>query len=182
MTNHYPAFIILRVCQEECALLDIKDVLLTENKKSSYKAVLERTSLSYRTGDFPVEGHPVIEVTVENKGDRKFRLSGCAAPVIRIPCARCLKPVLCRLDVRFDFETDPDETTYIDGYYLDVDQLIHDEALLVWPERVLCREDCKGLCSICGHDLNDGPCGCEHTQADPRMAKILDIFHNFKEV
>ena len=163
-------------------MLDIKDVLLTENRKSSYRTVMERSVLSYRSGDFPVEGHPVIEAAVENMGGQKLHLSGCAAPVVSIPCARCLKPVSYRLDIRFDFEIGPDETTYIDGYYLDVDQLIHDEALLVWPERVLCRKDCRGLCSICGHDLNDGPCGCEHTQTDPRMAKILDIFNNFKEV
>ena len=75
-----------------------------------------------------------------------------------------------------------EEKDYIDGYNLDVDQLVHDEALLVWPERILCKEDCKGLCTTCGQNLNDGSCDCERTDLDPRMAKILDIFSNFKEV
>ena len=70
----------------------------------------------------------------------------------------------------------------IDGYNLDVDQLVHDEALLYWPERTLCREACKGLCPTCGQNLNDGSCNCTRTDLDPRMAKILDIFSNFKEV
>mgnify|MGYP004732608711 CR=1 FL=1 len=61
---------------------------------------------------------------------------------------------------------------------VDTDQLVHDEALLVWPERVLCKEDCKGLCPVCGKNQNLGFCGCDTTQRDPRMAKILDIFSN----
>ena len=123
-----------------------------------------------------------MTISLENADGRKLNLKGEADLELEIPCARCLNPVPYRLELRFEYETGIDETEYIDGYNLDVDQLIHDEALLVWPERVLCREDCKGLCSICGHDLNKGPCGCEDTAADPRMAKILDIFNKFKEV
>ena len=163
-------------------MLDITDVILTEEKKSSYTCDLGISSLSYRTGIFPIAGHPSVNLTIENKGSQKLLISGDAEFDVMIPCARCLKPVSSRLAIRFEFETDISESEYIDGYNLDVDQLIHDESLLVWPERVLCREDCKGLCSVCGHDLNDGPCGCERTEADPRMAKVLDIFKNFKEV
>ncbi len=42
--------------------------------------------------------------------------------------------------------------------------------------------DCKGICSQCGKNLNDGPCGCVEEPKDPRMAAISDIFSKFKEV
>ena len=45
-----------------------------------------------------------------------------------------------------------------------------------------CKEDCKGLCPVCGTNLNEKECGCDRTVADPRMAAIQDIFKNFKEV
>ncbi|HAJ39913.1 MAG TPA: DNA-binding protein, partial [Lachnospiraceae bacterium] len=44
------------------------------------------------------------------------------------------------------------------------------------------KEDCKGICSICGKNLNHGTCDCDHTDLDPRMAQIRDIFNKFKEV
>lgn len=163
-------------------MIDITDVILTEGKQASYSVDLELTRLSYKTGSFQITKKEPVQLTVENRGDKKLLLTGNVLLTVKIPCARCLKPVGSRLTIQFELETDMREKDYIDGYNLDVDQLVHDEALLVWPERVLCREDCKGLCSTCGQNLNDGSCDCERTDLDPRMAKILDIFSNFKEV
>ena len=75
-----------------------------------------------------------------------------------------------------------DESDFLNGYNLDVDKLVYGEALLNWPARVLCKENCKGLCKVCGQNLNRGTCSCDNTELDPRMAKIRDIFSNFKEV
>ena len=75
-----------------------------------------------------------------------------------------------------------DESVCLHGYNLNVDELVCGEALLVWPMKVLCREDCKGLCPVCGQNLNLKTCDCDRTDLDPRMAKIRDIFKNFKEV
>ncbi len=163
-------------------MVDITDVLLNEGKRSEYVTSLQTDRFSYRFGKFPLVGDRTVRIVLENIGDKKLLLEGEASLTVMIPCARCLKPVKTALPVQFSYETELEETEYIDGYNLNVDQLIHDESLLVWPERVLCREDCKGLCSSCGHDLNEGPCGCSATELDPRMAKILDIFNNSKEV
>ena len=44
------------------------------------------------------------------------------------------------------------------------------------PYRFFCKEDCKGLCSRCGADLNNGPCGCPAKEPDSRLAKLQDFF------
>ena len=62
---------------------------------------------------------------------------------------------------------------------LDTDLLILGEILPSLPEKVLCREDCKGLCPMCGKNLNEGACGCRQEPSDPRMAQIQDIFKTF---
>ena len=49
-------------------------------------------------------------------------------------------------------------------------------------ERFCAGEDCKGICSVCGQNLNEGTCDCEDTGLDPRMSVIRDVFKNFKEV
>ena len=110
-----------------------------------------------------------------------------------IPCDRCLD------DVRQEFVLDCtkhvdvgisdaelteelDESNFIDGYHLDVDKLLYNEILSDWPSKVLCREDCKGLCRVCGRNLNTGSCDCEDSGLDPRMSVVRDLFKNFKEV
>ena len=75
-----------------------------------------------------------------------------------------------------------DETNFIIGYNLDVDTLINDEILIGFPMKLLCSEDCKGLCKNCGTNLNEKSCDCDTTVYDPRMSVIRDIFNNFKEV
>ena len=77
---------------------------------------------------------------------------------------------------------DIEDTDYIIGTSLDTNELAKSEILLHWPMKILCKDDCKGLCSKCGADLNYEECGCDRTVLDPRMAAIQDIFNKFKEV
>lgn len=68
-----------------------------------------------------------------------------------------------------------EEQDFVDGYNLDVDKLLFGEILLNLPGKVLCRESCKGLCSVCGNNLNIRDCGCERESLDPRMSIFKDI-------
>jgi len=75
-----------------------------------------------------------------------------------------------------------DEQFYINGYNLDVDQLVGNELTLTLPMRVLCSDNCKGICNRCGTNLNRGTCDCDNRSLDPRMSVIQDIFKQLKEV
>ncbi|MCD8021970.1 MAG: DUF177 domain-containing protein [Lachnospiraceae bacterium] len=114
-------------------MLDLTDVILNDGKVIQYDITPEVTVLSYRFGDFPVIGRYPGTLQIENKGEDKLSLTGEIALDVEFPCARCLEGVSRRLNIQPELEIDLKENDYIDGYYLDVDQLIHDEALLVWP-------------------------------------------------
>ena len=112
---------------------------------------------------------------------------------IAIPCDRCLTEVPVRFAIEISEEIDIpkllaqdaaqlEETSYMLGTSLDVDKLIFGEILVSWPMKVLCREDCRGICKRCGTNLNLAACRCQKTEPDPRMAAIQDIFNQFKEV
>ena len=80
-----------------------------------------------------------------------------------MPCDRCLEDVRVPLSYSVSRTADlgeaPDESeeqAYLDGYDLDVDTLIRDELFVHLPMKVLCREDCKGICNRCGANLNHG--------------------------
>ena len=77
---------------------------------------------------------------------------------------------------------DDEENTFLEENELDIDRLIYDEILVNWPTKVLCKDDCKGICPVCGQNLNQQDCGCDRQVIDPRMAKFQDIFNEFKEV
>ncbi len=134
-----------------------------------------------------------LDLTITNLGNRKLLLDGSAAVTLAVPCDRCLSEVMVTIPIsvtkELDFSMteeertrDLDETSYLSGYDLDTDRLVYDEILIGFPMKVLCREDCKGICAVCGANLNKGECGCDRTVPDPRMAVIRDIFNNFKEV
>ena len=75
-----------------------------------------------------------------------------------------------------------EENDYLIGLDLDIDKLIYGEILVNWPMKVLCNDDCRGICKVCGMNLNKGDCDCQRTELDPRMAAIQDVFNKFKEV
>ena len=65
---------------------------------------------------------------------------------------------------------------------LNVENLIFNEILMNWPMKVLCKADCKGICKMCGKDLNLGECGCDTFVPSPGLAGIKEIFNANKEV
>lgn len=113
-------------------------------------------------------------------------VQGQLSTEVELECARCLAPA--RVPVAFELVEhfrptidlpegppilrDPDEedeaATEIDAHHvLDLSAVIEQTLVLNLPLHALCRPDCKGLCPTCGHDLNDGPCGCRG-DTDPR--------------
>ena len=54
-------------------------------------------------------------------------------------------------------------------------ELVNADILLELPTSVVCGEDCKGLCPICGHNLNEGDCGCDRSVPDRRFDKLREL-------
>ena len=142
---------------------------------------------------YPITNMDPLHIRIEYVGEKKLFITGETKLTVIIPCDRCLEDVETELDLSFEKnvnlnleciegDEESDEANYIDGYNLDVDELLYNEILIGWPTKVLCSEDCKGICSVCGQNLNKGSCNCEDTSLDPRMSVIRDVFKNFKEV
>ncbi|MBL9037729.1 MAG: DUF177 domain-containing protein [Archangium sp.] len=75
-----------------------------------------------------------------------------------------------------NFELDEIDAEPFDGKVIDLDPVVREQVVLALPLSVLCRDDCKGLCTTCGAELNEKDCGHgAEKQADPRLAKLKDI-------
>ena len=112
-------------------------------------------------------------------GGNAFLVSGKLNARVEMPCVRCLTPVVQELD--FDFDEEFDEALLPgEEASLDLGDLAAQTWLTSLPMRVLCKEDCAGLCPQCGKNLNDGPCDCKEEELDPRL-EILKEYRDKEE-
>lgn len=97
-------------------------------------------------------------------------------------CSRCLEAFETDLDLMLDEKVSKDEqedesiVTLEEGNVLDIRDVVMNNIYLALPLKVLCKEDCKGLCQDCGKNLNEGQCSCSNEEVDPRLSALKDMF------
>ncbi len=174
-------------------LINLTELFTREGKTRDYAPEIELKEFETPEGVLELSEKAPVALHIENTGDRTLEVSGSAELALSMPCSRCLDPVRVPFHLSFQRTLDMkltqeerianlDEQPYLQGYNLDVDQLVRDELLLNLPMKVLCDENCKGICNRCGANLNRETCGCDADPPDPRMSVIQDILKQFKEV
>ncbi len=172
--------------------ITIADVLSTLNAKEEFTVAAEQDRVRWRGLVYPVTKKEPFQLCLVNNDNKKLLIAGDAHMTVTLPCDLCLSDVPTAFDLSIRRELairdgavvseDKEESAFLEGAVLDVDRLIYDELLVNWPTKILCREDCKGLCPVCGQNLNVRDCGCDRQVADPRMARFQEIFDQCKEV
>ena len=174
-------------------LLQLSEIMNIPEGVKSYNVAIEADSFVVNGCEYSINQKEDVLVKLTNLGQKKVLVELKTKLTLAVPCDRCLEDVPVPISVdtakEIDFSIseeqrteDLDETSYVTGYDLDVDRMIYEEVLIGFPMKVLCSEACKGICKVCGANLNEGECGCDRTELDPRMSAIRDIFNNFKEV
>ena len=114
-------------------------------------------------------------------------LKGVISAEMTCICDRCFEryssvlelPVELKLAADLEDDDDPDIFA-LDGDWLDLSDVLETSFILNTDTKFLCKEDCKGLCSRCGKNLNDGPCGCKK-EIDPRLAVLGQLLDKTEE-
>ncbi|MBE5926747.1 MAG: DUF177 domain-containing protein [Lachnospiraceae bacterium] len=173
--------------------LDLSEFLSVSDKKGHFDVPIEMEKFQTKRTSNRIADKSLVSIDFRNCGKKKVHMDASFSVTIIFPCDRCLEDVSreFKVDVNKDIDlnlTDEDrieqldEITYINETYLDVEKFVYNELLVNLPMKVLCKNDCKGICNRCGVNLNSQSCDCDTNELDPRMSKILDIFNNFKEV
>ncbi len=130
-----------------------------------------------------------LSLAVEKDGETVF-VRGALAARVPLVCGRCLEPfpltVTSAVDTRFvpsprgraeerELGADDLETDTYDNDLIDIGALVVTETTLGMPMKPLCREDCRGLCPVCGGNRNVAPCACQPKAADPRWATLKGL-------
>lgn len=111
--------------------------------------------------------------------------------VMESECAKCLSPVRETLEVSSEnqYRSLPDTSQhvlddigirYYEEEYIDLSEDISESLLLEVPARILCSEDCKGLCPHCGQNLNKEKCDCRVEPEEPRDSRFADLVKTLK--
>jgi uncharacterized protein len=124
------------------------------------------------------------------KSGNTIYIRGELAAQISQECGRCLEPatipiggdfaytlVPAKVQVAKDLELTAQEleTSYYRGDFIDLAPMICEQIVLQVPMRILCTDDCKGLCPHCGINLNTGSCVCRSDVIDDRLAVLKKI-------
>jgi len=134
-----------------------------------------------------------------SKIERRVLVEGRATAFLNAPCGRCLAPVSVDVPIAFELTFVPEEETpggeggdgereqgHVGGSFradqvneetyagkvIDLDPVVREQFLLALPGYPVCGEACKGLCPVCGANLNERDCGCDRHVPDPRWAAL----------
>ena len=134
--------------------------------------------------DLKVTAPIQLEGVVENAGD-VILLKADVKTEIERTCGRCLKvftvPLAAQVVEKFypaGAENIENDAFIYESDLLDITEPVRESLLLAVPLQSLCREDCRGLCPVCGADRNEGDCGCDATTVDPRLAALKQFIKN----
>jgi uncharacterized protein len=156
-----------------------------EGRRLSLRTTVASIVLGSETYRAEPEHVPVqLDVSRMLGGGYALRLAFSAA--VAGPCMRCLKPAAPTIEVlarevdrpaaRGEQDNAELDSPYVHDETLDLSGWAHDAFALAMPLKVLCREDCRGLCPVCAADLNEAGPDHQHERApDPRWAKLREL-------
>lgn len=162
--------------------LDVAEGTFPPGESRTFSFVVAPESLDSEDGGQHFRTEVRVNGTVMNTGD-SLRVAGTVRTSKQFICDRCLAEG--EREIALDFSEDyaktpgdTDEAVLYDGDAIILDDLVRDTLLVAEPLRELCKSDCKGLCPICGQNLNEGQCDCDTFVPDPRLAALESLLQN----
>lgn len=161
-------------------LLELKKVFLNENESTYAEYELDFRDMSFG-GTTPFRSPVRVTANAVNRAG-VVDLAVTAKFEYTAPCDRCGEETITPFVLSFKHTVvqslvGENEEDYIEApdFVVDLDAPVTADILLSLPSKHLCREDCKGLCPKCGKNLNEGDCGCDLREIDPRLEALRDF-------
>ena len=147
-------------------LFELKSVFLSDGEEKRLNYELDMSSIDVG-GVFPFTSPVAVSAVARNRASLVTLTVGCGYDYTAA-CDRCGEVIWTDDSYGDEYIETPDFT-------VELDEIVISDILLNLPQKRLCKEDCKGLCPVCGHNLNNGDCECEKQPADPRLAVLKQL-------
>ena len=170
-------------------LIDLSDILSTEGLTRNVEVHIDFDNFQFKGMNYRIGSADDFTLELKNDGKNRVKITGSTRVVMNLVCDRCLEEFRREFDVDIDtvidtsvFDSDDvdeiDELSYFEDCNIDMDALLKKELMGLVPIQILCKDDCKGLCKVCGTNLNHGSCSCDDFVPDPRLSVFNDILKN----
>ena len=162
-------------------LLSLNKIIETPGATVPFSTSVDLSDLCYGIS-YPVTEPVRAEGQVRNTAG-VLVMTGSIGTTIHGTCDRCASdfdrevhfPIDVVLVTELSNEENEDEWVFpLEGDSADLDDIVRTVFVLNLDSKLLCKEDCKGLCHRCGKNLNDGPCSCQK-ELDPRFAALKQL-------
>ena len=162
-------------------LLDLSKIIACPGASVSFSTSLDLSDLRYGNC-YPVTEAVQAEGSVRNTAG-VLVMTGKIYTTIHGVCDRCASDFTSNVEFLLDVvlvtelsnEENEDEWVFpLEGDSADLDDIVRTVFVLNLDSKLLCNEDCQGLCHRCGKNLNDGPCNCQK-ELDPRFAALKQL-------
>ena len=162
-------------------LLGLSQIIDRPSASVPFSVSVDLSDLCYGVS-YPVSEPVLAEGNVRNTAG-VLVMQGSIATTIHGICDRCASefhrkvefPIDVVLVTKLESEENEDEWVFpLEGDSADLDDIVRTVFVLNLDSKLLCKEDCKGLCPQCGKNLNDGPCNCRK-ELDPRFAALKQL-------
>ncbi len=161
-------------------LLQLKDVFLNDGHRLDVDYSLPMNDFEIN-GDYPFKSPVRVKASAVNRaGLVELKVNAVFDYTTR--CDRCFDEVVKHLEFTFAhglavelIDDENDEYIETPDYTLELDEVVISDIILNLPSKILCREDCKGLCPKCGKNLNYGDCECYKKQVDSRLEILKQL-------
>ena len=162
-------------------LLSLNKIIETPGATVPFSTSVDLSDLCYGIS-YPVTEPVRAEGQVRNTAG-VLVMTGSIETTIHGTCDRCASefdreihfPINVVLVTEMANEENEDEWVFpLEGDSADLDDIVRTVFVLNLDSKLLCKEDCAGLCHRCGKNLNDGPCNCQK-ELDPRFAALKQL-------
>ena len=164
-------------------IIDLKRIFVNDNSSLPVDCSLDLSQLEY-LGEYPLKKPVSMKGKISNSASL-VRLEAEISYEYEAPCDRCGlitaegHTVKIEKSLASSIEGEESDTILVvPDRKLDLDELIYTEVMLSLPMKHLCSENCKGICSKCGKNLNEGKCDCPEKEIDPRLAALAELLNN----
>ena len=163
--------------------LGLSEIIDRPGESISYSTVVDLSDLQYGTS-YPVTEPVLASGTVRNTAS-VLVMKGLITTCIHGTCDRCAADFDREMEIPIDAvlvtelanEENEDEWVFpLEGDSADLEDIVRTTFVLNMDSKLLCSDDCKGLCCRCGKNLNDGPCDCRK-EIDPRLAALKQLLN-----
>ena len=165
-------------------LLGLSKIIDSPGASVPFSTSVDLSDLCYGIS-YPVTEPVLAEGIIRNTAG-VMMMNGSIRTTIHGTCDRCANnfdreidfPLEVVLVTELANEENEDEWVFpLEGDSADLDDIVRTVFVLNLDSKLLCDEDCKGLCHRCGKNLNDGPCNCQK-ELDPRFAALKQLLEN----